>query len=122
MSDIYKKYYEVKRQIDVLQEQEKELKEQVLEEAMKVKDNTIKTEFGTFTKRTSRRWAYSMDFLDKSIEVEKKIKAYSQPLMEQIETFSAPLKNEIEELKKKEVYEGKAKEIVDVNIAFSYNK
>ena len=122
MSDIYKQYYEIRRQIDVLQEQEKVLKEKVLEEAMKVKGNTIDTEFGTFQKRTSKRWSYSMDFMEKSVEVEKKINDYSKPLKEQIENFATPLRNELEELKKKEVYEGKAQEQVDVSIAFSYKK
>lgn len=120
MSNIYQQYSEIRRKIDVLQEQEKVLKEQVLEEALKVKDNTIKTEFGTFTKRTSKRWSYSMDFMDKSVEVEKKIKEFSLPLQKTIEDFATPLRAELEELKKKEVYEGKAQEQIDVNISFSY--
>lgn len=122
MSDIYKKYYEVRHQIDVLKVEEEKLREQVLEEALKVKENTIVTEFGTFQKRTSKRWSFSMDFMEKSMAINKKIIEFSKPLKEKIEEFSAPLLAEIEELKKTDVYEGKAKEQVDISIAFSYKK
>lgn len=122
MSDIYKKYYEIRHQIDVLKVEEEKLREQVLEEALKVKENTIETEFGTFQKRTSKRWSFSMDFMEKSMAINKKIIEFSKPLKEKIEEFSAPLLAEIEELKKTDVYEGKAKEQIDVSIAFSYKK
>jgi len=122
MSDIYKQYYEIRHQIDTLKGEEERLKELVLEEALKSEENTIKTEFGTFQKRTSKRWSFSMDFMEKSMAINKKIIEFSKPLKEKIDEFSKPLMEEIEELKKTDVYEGKAKEQVDVTIAFSYNQ
>lgn len=117
---IYEEYYKVRQQLDVLKEKEASLKELVLAEALKVEEPTVKTEFGSFTKRVSKTWSYSLDLMIATGDIEKQIREFGKPFQEEIDAYAKPLRERVEEMKKKEIYEGKAVEQTNTNLAFSY--
>lgn len=117
---VFEQYYEIRRQIDSLSLLESKLKEDVLKELEKSKEPTIKTEFGKFTKRITKKYNFSLDLVSMEAEVSKQIKEFSKPFEEKILQYSEPLKKQIENAKQKEIETGKAFEQVTSTVAFSY--
>lgn len=118
--NIYEDYYKVRHQLDALKIEEERLRELVLAEALKTKEPTIKTKFGNFTKRVTRKFVYSLDFMVAAGNVEKQIREFGKPFQEQIDAYATPLREKVEEMKKREIYEGKAHEEVITGFAFTY--
>lgn len=118
---IFQQYYDVRHQIDELATLETKLKELVISELEKSETNTVKNEFGNFTKRVSKRYAFSFEVKDKELEITKLIQEFAKPLEKQIEDFSTPLKKLVEDKKQEEIEKGVAKEQVTVSMAFSYS-
>lgn len=56
---LLRKYRDVKRKKKALEEQESELKDQILKEMEKEGAKKIENEYGTFTVATSAKWKYS---------------------------------------------------------------
>lgn len=107
--NLYQQYYNIRHQIDTLSFEEAELKEQIIAELKQSEDNTIKTDFGNFTKRVSKKYIFSPFIEDE----EKKLK-------EKVKLFSKPLERVIEEKKQIEIEEGVAEEVTSVSMAFTY--
>ena len=84
--DIYKKYSSIKSKISTLNAELKELEPQIFEE---IKDLTspMKTDDGTFTTATTKRWKYSQE----------------------LTTFDKLMREVVKEKQIKEIEEGKAK-------------
>lgn len=121
-TNLYQQYHAIRHQMDELAIQEQKLEEQILEELAKNPEPTVKNEWGNFTRRVSKRYSFSLDLLDKATKVEKKIKEYSQPLLDQIDSFAKPLRSKIEFEKQKEIDSGKAQESLSVTMAYAYKK
>ena len=122
MKTIFQQYYEVRQQIDNLNVLESKLKEDVLAELEKSTDSTVKTDFGNFTKRISKRYSFSTNIAELGVSIEKQIKEFSEPYIKKIDEYAKPLKDQLEIAKKNEIETGKAVEQTNVTMAFSYLK
>jgi len=113
--NMFEKYSNIRRQIDSLTIEKKNMEDEILVEISErlkgSKEKTLKTEFGNFTKKVSTSYSFSTDIVELSVENEKKIKAYVDPL-----------KKEIEVAKQKEIDEKIAVPITSETLAFAYKK
>lgn len=124
---VFEKYYEVRHQLDSLAEIEAKLKEEVMVELEKMPESaldksTYKSSFGNFTKKISKKYAFSTNILELGMSIEKQIKEFAEPLVKQIDEYSKPLKDQVEIAKQKEIETGIAKEQTQTTMAFSYLK
>jgi len=124
---VFEQYYEVRHQLDSLSIEEEKLKEQVLKElqnlpASVLDKSTYKSEFGNFTKKISDSYSFSTNIAELGVDIQKKIKEFSEPFIKKIDEYSKPLKEEIDIAKQNEIDTGKAVKQTKITLAFAYKK
>ena len=120
--NLYEEYYKIRHDLDTLQVQEQKLKELIIDELAKNPEPTLKTDFGNFTRKVSKKYSFSTNIAELSVEVEKQVKEFSDPLLATIDKYAKPLRDEVEQAKQKEIDAGIAKEQTTITMAFAYKK
>ena len=120
--NLYEEYYKIRHEIDSLQVQEQKLKDLLIDELAKNKEPTIKTDFGNFTRKITKKYSFSTSIAELSVDIEKKVKEFSEPLLTTIDKYAKPLRDQVEAEKQKEIDAGIAKEQVTIGMAFAYKK